>query len=153
MAVLLHLPAVTSVRHLHTVADLMVALHLHLHIVLGAHLPTAAIVARCPCRRMAEAAVAGLQFRPTVGAGRHLTAVAADPCLCHRTVVAVTPVVDSVVAVARADSAVEVVATYPQEEAGIAGIMVMAEVARTTKLMSEKLSANAECRFRAAFFF
>lgn len=141
MAVLLHLPAVTSVRHLHTVADLMVALHLHLHIVLGAHLPTAAIVARCPCRRMAEAAVAGLQFRPTVGAGRHLTAVA------------VTPVVDSVVAVARADSAVEVVATYPQEEAGIAGIMVMAEVARTTKLMSEKLSANAECRFRAAFFF
>ena len=67
----LHLPAVTSVRHLPMAEDLMVGLHPHLHMAGGAR-----------CLRMEVE--------------RHLTAeVAGGPCLCHRTVVG-TLVADSV---------------------------------------------------------
>ena len=118
MAVPLRLLAVISVQRLHTVADLMVDLHPRLRMVEGVRLPTA-VAALCLCRRMA---VAGLQLRRTVGVGRHLTAVA------------VTPVVDSVAAVAQADSAAEV-ATYRQE-AG-ATTVVVAGVTGTAKLISK----------------
>ena len=69
MAVPLHLPAVISVPRLHTVADLMVALHQHLH--------------------MAEDAQCLL-----TEVERRLTAEVAAACLRHRTVVG-TLVVDS----------------------------------------------------------
>jgi hypothetical protein len=126
MAVPLRLPAVTSVRCRHTAADLMVGLHLHLH------------MAEDGRPRMEEgSAVAGLQLRPTE-VERLLTAaeVAAGRCLCHRMVVAVTPVV----AVARADSVGEVGAMYPQ---GAVRIMVVAGVTGTAKLIPK---SSAECK-------
>ena len=115
----------------------MVGRHLHLH---------TAEDARCP--RTEEGSVAaGLQLPRTV-VERHLTAeVAADPCRCHRTVVAVTPLVDSVAAVTRVGSAAEVVATHPQEAAGIA---VVAAVTGTTKLV--RFRAIRECRSRGGIF-